>query len=113
MNQKFYKYEAAGNDFVVIDNRRNLFDSKNPNLIRKICDRYSGVGSDGLILLEKHQNLDFEMIYFNSDGSLRWTHVNRAKDGKIYAVSWSRILYDENDLQLIDNFLQSRSKCNF
>lgn len=69
MNQKFYKYEAAGNDFVVIDNRRNLFDSKNPNLIRKICDRYFGVGSDGLILLEKHQNLDFEMIYFNSDGS--------------------------------------------
>ena len=69
MNQKFYKYEAAGNDFVIIDNRKNLFDSKNPNLIRKICDRYYGVGSDGLILLEKHKNLDFEMIYFNSDGS--------------------------------------------
>ena len=69
MNQKFYKYEASGNDFVIIDNRRNLFDSKNPNLIRKICDRYAGVGSDGLILLEKHKSLDFEMIYFNSDGS--------------------------------------------
>ncbi len=69
MNQKFYKYEAAGNDFVIIDNRRNLFDSKNPKLIRKICNRYSGVGSDGLILLEKHKNLDFKMIYFNSDGS--------------------------------------------
>ena len=69
MNQKFYKYEAAGNDFVIFDNRQNLFDSKNLKLIRKICDRYSGVGSDGLILLEKHKNLDFEMIYFNSDGS--------------------------------------------
>ena len=69
MNQKFYKYEAAGNDFVIIDNRLNIFDSKNRKLIRKICDRNHGVGSDGLILLEKHKNLDFEMIYFNSDGS--------------------------------------------
>ena len=69
MNQKFYKYEAAGNDFVVFDNRQNLFDTKNLKLIRKICDRRFGVGSDGLILLEKHKNLDFEMIYFNSDGS--------------------------------------------
>ena len=69
MNQRFYKYEAAGNDFVIIDNRKNIFDSNNPKLISKICDRHSGVGSDGLILLEKHKNLDFEMIYFNSDGS--------------------------------------------
>ena len=69
MNQKFYKYDAAGNDFVIIDNRRNVFDSKNLKLIRKICDRSIGVGSDGLILLQKHENLDFEMIYFNSDGS--------------------------------------------
>ena len=56
MNQKFYKYEAAGNDFVIIDNRLNLFDSKNQKSIRKICDRNHGVGSDGLILLEKHKN---------------------------------------------------------
>ena len=69
MNKEFFKYEAAGNDFVVIDNRQNFFDSKNLKLIRKICDRSSGIGSDGLILLEKHKNLDFEMIYFNSDGS--------------------------------------------
>ena len=69
MNKEFFKYEAAGNDFVVIDNRQNIFDSKNLKLIRKICDRSSGIGSDGLILLEKHKNLDFKMIYFNSDGS--------------------------------------------
>ena len=52
-------------------------------------------------------------LYFNSDGSLRWTHVNRAKNGKTYAVSWSRILYNSKDVQLVNNFMQSRSKCNF
>ena len=93
MNQKFYKYEAAGNDFVIIDNRRNLFDSKNPKLIRKICDRNHGVGSDGLILLEKHKNLDFKMIYFNSDGS---------KSG--FCANGSRcITHFANYLKIIEN----------
>jgi diaminopimelate epimerase len=64
----FYKYQAAGNDFVVIDNRANgLTLSKEQ--IMSVCDRRFGVGADGIMLLEKHPSLNFNLEYFNSDGS--------------------------------------------
>ena len=51
-------------------------------------------------------------LYFNSDGSLRWTHVNRAENGKVYRVGWSRILHSAQDIRIVNNFLNSRGKCN-
>ncbi len=68
MKIHFHKYQATGNDFVLIDNRRGKY-SFSKDQILKICDRRFGVGADGLILIEKHPTLDFDLIYFNSDGS--------------------------------------------
>ncbi|MBS1487853.1 MAG: diaminopimelate epimerase [Bacteroidetes bacterium] len=68
MTLPFFKYEATGNDFVIIDNRDiNFLPDKNQ--IAKMCDRKFGIGADGLILIEKHKTLDFNLIYYNSDGS--------------------------------------------
>ena len=51
-------------------------------------------------------------LYFNADGSLRWTHVNRAKNGNVYYIGWSRILYTKEHLQNVNNFLENRGICN-
>jgi len=64
----FSKYQATGNDFVLIDNRSGAYTFSKQQ-IEKICDRRFGIGADGLMLIEKHPTLDFNLIYYNSDGS--------------------------------------------
>jgi diaminopimelate epimerase len=68
MKLHFYKYQATGNDFVVMDNREGKL-SFTKEQIEKICHRKFGVGADGLMLIEKHPSLNFNLEYFNSDGS--------------------------------------------
>ncbi len=69
MDMTFFKYHGAGNDFIFIDNRNNVFPKKNTAVIRHLCDRHFGIGADGLILLENDSETDFKMIYFNADSS--------------------------------------------
>jgi len=65
---RFTKMNGAGNDFVMIDNRAGEVRLE-PDQIVRICDRHSGVGADGILLLEKGTNgADFRMRYYNRDG---------------------------------------------
>lgn len=65
---KFFKYQGAGNDFLIADNRDGSI-SLTKDQIASVCDRRYGVGADGLMLLETSDRHDFRMTYYNSDGS--------------------------------------------
>ena len=67
---EFSKYQGTGNDFVIINNTTNFFPKTDSKLINFLCDRKIGIGADGLILIEKSESYDYEMIYFNADGNL-------------------------------------------
>jgi diaminopimelate epimerase len=64
----FYKYQGAGNDFIVFDNRSGAINHQKPSWVQGLCNRRFGIGADGLILLESHPDFDFEMVYYNADG---------------------------------------------
>jgi diaminopimelate epimerase len=66
----FYKMSGSGNDFVVVDATREpagaLTDAPT---VQAICARATGVGADGLVLLEPSAQAAYRMTYLNSDGS--------------------------------------------
>lgn len=68
MKLPFWKYQATGNDFILIDDRANEFHP-GPELITALCDRRFGIGADGLIMIRLHPEADFDVVYYNSDGS--------------------------------------------
>lgn len=65
---KFYKYSGLGNDFIIIDNTKNDINMDG-SLAQKMCNRYFGIGADGVVLASPSETCDIRMDIFNSDGS--------------------------------------------
>lgn len=59
---------GAGNDFVVVDNRKHII-ADSPSFAINVCDHRWGIGADGLLLLEISEIADYRMMYYNADGS--------------------------------------------
>ena len=66
----FYKYQGAGNDFILIDGRERSFKNLTSEQIKKLCHRRFGIGADGLMILKAIEGYDFEMNYYNADGKI-------------------------------------------
>ena len=96
MRIHFYKYEGTGNDFIVLDFTQKTF-TLDKNHIIKLCDRHLGIGSDGLIVLKKTSMADFEMSFFNPDGSCGMMCGN---GGRVAALA-------ANDFGIISNEVMS------
>jgi diaminopimelate epimerase len=67
MQINFTKMSGAGNDFVMIDNRLGQVTLSQVEIM-EMCTRRTGIGADGLILLEASEIGDFRMNYHNADG---------------------------------------------
>ncbi|TQR32454.1 diaminopimelate epimerase [Campylobacter sp. MIT 99-7217] len=63
---KIYKYCANGNDFVIFNEQDKADRSM---LAKELCNRYEGVGADGMIVILPHEKYDFEWDFYNKDGS--------------------------------------------
>lgn len=113
MNLTFYKYQGTGNDFLMIDNRANIFPKENIKTIAHLTHRNFGVGADGIILIENDDQFDFKMIYFNADGSETFCGnggrcaVAFAKQLKIIDTKTTFIAFDGPHLAEINNDLIS------
>ncbi|MCP3889449.1 MAG: diaminopimelate epimerase [Desulfobulbaceae bacterium] len=67
----FEKMSGTGNDFVIIDNRKDIITAEEqPDLARKICRRMFSVGADGLIFMQDSKDTDFSWNFYNADGSV-------------------------------------------
>lgn len=68
MKVRFAKMHGAGNDFVLIDDRDGAFPCER-KVLAAIGARGTGIGCEGIILVQKSDRLDFRMKFFNPDGS--------------------------------------------
>lgn len=69
--RRFWKMSGSGNDFVFFDAmREGAGELETAEAIGRICERRTGIGADGVVLLEPHPSFAFSMRYFNRDGTL-------------------------------------------
>ena len=65
----FYKYQALGNDFVLLELEKlkalGISATDFPVIAQKLCNRFTGIGSDGLLIVN-----DTEIIFHNPDGTI-------------------------------------------
>ena len=116
----FYKYQGAGNDFILFDAREG-FPEVSTATIARWCDRHFGIGADGVMLLEspKEPGDHFYMKYFNSDGNQSTMCGNGGRciakfaydqgicrdEAKFHAIDgahWAKIAGSEVTLGMID-----------
>jgi diaminopimelate epimerase len=68
MKFNFSKWHGLGNDFVIINGLEEKINNYDEMAIQ-VCDRYFGIGADGLVVILPSEAADFQMRIFNSDGS--------------------------------------------
>jgi diaminopimelate epimerase len=69
MKIDFWKMHGAGNDFILVDDRRLTFPASDKAWLSGIAARRTGVGSEGIILIQPSASAHFTMRFFNPDGS--------------------------------------------
>jgi diaminopimelate epimerase len=77
---KFEKWQALGNDYVIVT------EAPDPADVRKICDRHTGVGADGIVVVEPADEPGFvaRLRIFNPDGSEAELSGNGVREGVMY-----------------------------
>jgi diaminopimelate epimerase len=85
MGPRFEKWQALGNDYIIVERDELPFDLT-PERVRRICEPRMGVGSDGVLLLSKPSERGFvaSLKIFNPDGSEAELSGNGAREAIMY-----------------------------
>lgn len=100
-NYFFTKLSGAGNDFILFDLRSNPELSITSEIIQKICNRNIGIGADGVLLISESKKADFDLNYFNADGSSGAICANGARCAIYYSFVSGWV--NKNNVQFIIN----------
>lgn len=65
----FYKYHGLGNDFVLTEDLDGTV-AASPERAARICNRHTGIGADGWMLVRRSETCDVQMFLYNADGSV-------------------------------------------
>ncbi len=87
----FYKLTGAGNDFILFDLKDNHKLDITPHLAGSICSRRFGIGADGILVIKDSDGFDFEMAYYNADGTTGSLCGNGARCAIKYASASGRL----------------------
>ncbi len=110
MKIKFSKYHGAGNDFIMIDGR-TLERSIHEQEVVFLCHRHFGIGADGVIVVMPSHAHDFEMKYYNSDGS----YGAMCSNGSRCAIEFSRSIgyvFDTATFSCCEKVYQGKIRAN-
>ena len=94
-NNQIIFYDFKNNNYSRIIN-----DGLMQHEVRTITEGKAQVTDDGDIFIEESNY--GRSLYFDKNGELLWQHVNRAEDTEVFRVAWSRLIYKEEDIKMID-----------
>jgi len=99
----------GNNEVVIYDFKTDSYSKYFDESIKQYDVRTGGEGrskildNDDLFIEETGYG---RLLYFNKDASLQWQYVNRADNGNVYLVNWSRILYKPEDIKKVRKVIE-------
>ncbi len=97
----FTKMCGAGNDFIVIDRINHPSLNLSAEILKSLCNRRFGIGADGVIIIDKSDFADFDMLYYNADGSTGSLCGNGARCALKFAKTFN--FFQKNKAEFISN----------
>ncbi len=108
MKIEFYKLQASGNDFILLDNSKGKSKANSAfykKFAKKYCSRKLGIGADGVLVIQPSSKALFKMRIFNADGSEAEMCGNGARCAGLWAslVKKSKNLRFETEAGVIES----------
>jgi hypothetical protein len=110
--KEFYDGEQVdgSNEVVIYDFKTDSYskyldESIQQYDMRTVTEGRSQILDTGDLFIEEQNH--GRLLYFNKDKSLQWQYVNRADDGNVYILNWSRILYKPEDIEKVRKILKT------